>query len=751
MSAEFRASRHTWHFLRSASAIALALQCGQAFAQEPQAAAVVEEEDIVVVGKRGQAISDVSGKVDIVSAEELQKIGAKDSEDIFKLTPGVQFNKGAADGSLLTIRGVGINTSSDNTSVGQLPTGIYIEDVPFTDPFQYISTPDISAFDLDAVQVLRGPQGALYGSGSLGGAVNYTFHKPELDQFGGSVLATMDIAQGGEVQGSIYGALNLPVVTDVLAFRFVGQMQNDPGYQDNIGTGRRNVNGRSVDGVRAMARFKPNDRLTIDALYMVQKSSQDDTSASIGPDVRVYDSPRPSWFKSRFSLGKLEINYDLGGVTLTSLTAYQDKKRNFDGDLTRLMVPDLTVGIDVPSQDYLGFGPFPQVSEGRNVERRSSDAWSQEFRIASDQTGKFKWLVGVFGQDVNFHRVQNVYLVGANDPVVDDLFFNVQRDGKAKERAVFGEASLSLGGLELGVGGRYFHTSVEFTQSRLRSFAAGPSSAVFSHSENGFTPKVEARYKFADDTVAYALAAKGFRFGGVNTGVGAKPYNSDNLWNYEVGLRLQPASTLNLDLGAFYIDWRNPQVTSADQNGFLLLSNLDSAVTKGAEVAVRWRPLPGLRLNGTATYTDAKMKASFESTRNWATDVAGGYSGNFVVPAGTSLPGTPKVQASFQPDYTMDGPAGTTINISGTVTYTGARRAQIDSDLRLPAFTTADVRVKVSTERFEVGLGVSNLFNVKGVSQGSYSYFSTGTGTDGYADFYLIRPRIYSLSVRANF
>ena len=730
-------------------ALPTAVQAQQASSAPPADSGPSPE--IVVVGKRLQNVRNVAGTVNILSSQQLVSTGAKDAEDIFKLTPGIQFNKGSADGGLLTIRGIGTNTSSDNTSVGQLPTGIYIEDVPFTDPFQYISTPDLSAFDLDAVKVMRGPQGALYGSGSLGGAIDYTFKKPDLASIGGSFLTELDSVQGGNTRPSVYGAFNLPLVKDVLALRLVGQYQDDPAYQDNIGTGKTDVNGRTVKGGRALLLFKPTDDLTIDALYIYQQSHQGDTSASVGPNLRYYDSPHPSSYTSHFSMAKLEINYRLGPVKLTSLTAHQSKVRNFDGDLTRLLVPDATVGIDVPSEDIYGFGPFPNVKEARDVELRSSNGFSQEFRIASADKSAFNWLIGAFGQNVNFHRTQNVTLVGADDPTYGDDFFNVHRDGEAKERAIFGEANLDLGPFEIGAGGRYFHTSVSFHQTRIATLEASAQDVTYTHSENGFTPKFQARYRLDSHVLVYATAAKGYRFGGVNTAPGSKTYKSDNLWNYEAGIRLQPARTLNFDVAGFYIDWKRPQITSADQNGFLIVSNVAKATSKGIEVSTQWHPVQSFSVSAGATYTDAKTNAPFESTRNFGTDVAGGFSGNFTVPSGTRLPGTPKFQASLQPEFETPGPFDTTLTLSGTLSYTGSRRAQIDSDLKLPSYTTVDLRAKLARDGWEGSIGVENLFGAKGISSAAYSYFSTGTGTDGYADYYLIRPRIISVSLRKDF
>ena len=743
-------------FLLKTSAMSLCLGVvsplhAQSNVESQQSAGTGEDDEIVVVAKRLQNVRDVPGIVNIVGSKQLTDVGAKDAEDIFKLTPGVQFNKGPADGSLLTIRGIGTSTSSDAASVGQLPTGIYIEDVPFTDPFQYVSTPDISAFDLESVKVLRGPQGALYGSGSLGGAISYTFKKPDLAGLGGSFLGTVASAQGGNAQASGYGAFNIPVVTDMLAVRVVGQYEKDPAYQDNIGTGQRNVNGRTVKGARALLLFKPVDNLTIDGLYMYQQSQQNDTSASYGPDVRYNNTPAPSSYKSHASLAKVEINYELGPVKLTSLTAHQNKERNLDGDLTQLIVPDTTVGLDVPAQFFYGFGPYPNVKQATNIERRSSNGTSQEFRVTSSGTHNLNWLVGVFGQDVKFKRLQNVYVVGANDPAVGDLFFNVDRDGKAKERAVFGEADLTIGDLKVGAGGRYFHTSVDFHQVSTASLLGTARVRDFSHSENGFTPKFQANYHIMHDVSVYAAAAKGFRFGGINTAPGATTYKSDNLWNYETGIRLRPTRAFNLDLSGFYIDWSDPQISSADQNGFVIVSNVSKAVSKGLEVSAQWHPVDRFNVSGSFTYTDAKTKAPFQSTRNFATDVAGGYTGNFTVPAGTKLPGTPDIQATLQPRYTISGPFGTDLTFSGVVNYNGKRRAQIDSDLMLGAYTTVDLRVEVVRDGWKAALAAQNIFNNNGISSGSYSYYTTGTGTDGFSQFYLIPPRVITLSIAKDF
>lgn len=707
--------------------------------------------EVTVIGKRLQNLRDVAGTVNVLGAKELTEIGAKDAEDIFKLAPGVQFNKGSADGAMLTIRGIGTNTSSDNTSTGQLPTGIYIEDIPFTDPFQYISTPDLAAFDLDSVKVMRGPQGALYGSGSLGGAVNYTFKKPELDRVGGSILGTLDSANGGNTRASGYAALNLPIVRDVLAIRVDGQYQSDPAYIDNIGTGKTNVNGRTVKGGRALILFKPTDNLTIDGLYIYQESHQGDTSASISPGVYYYSSPRPSSYRSKFGLAKLEINYVLGPIKLTSLTAHQTKERNLDGDLTRLLVPDATIGIDVSSVVGFGVGPFPNVKEARNVEFRRSNGLSQEFRIASAEKGVFNWLVGAFGQNVNFHRIQDVTLTGANDPVFGDLFFDVHRDGKAEERALFGEVNLDFGNLELGAGGRWFNTSVDYRTTNAQAMISAAKSKNYHYSESGFTPKFQARYHLSREAIFYASASKGYRFGGISSTPGNPTYKSDNLWNYEAGVRLEPARNFTFDLAGFYIDWKNPQVTTADQNGFLIVSNVGSATSKGVEISSQWRPVAGLRLNGTFTYIDAKTGADLQSTRNFATDVAGGFTGNFIVPAGTRLPGTARIQANFEPQFEMAGPLDSRLTWSALVNYTGSRRAQIDNDLMLPAYTTVDLRVKAARDGWEIGLAASNIFNSKGISSAAYSYFTTGTGAAGYADYYLIRPRIISLSIRKDF
>ena len=183
---------HRWSLLAASITLGLSAMAqtpaatvgaGGAPAAKPAAADEPQRVE-VTASKRKQLQSDVAGTVTAVDGAKLERLGSIDNEDVMKLTPGVQFNKGAADASLLSIRGIGTNTNAGNQGFTQAPTGIYIEDVPFTDPFAFVSVPDLSPFDLERVEVLRGPQGALYGSSSLGGAIRYQLNKPNTRQAG---------------------------------------------------------------------------------------------------------------------------------------------------------------------------------------------------------------------------------------------------------------------------------------------------------------------------------------------------------------------------------------------------------------------------------------------------------------------------------------------------------------------------------------------------------------------------------------
>lgn len=688
---------------------------------------------VVTASKRAQSVQDVSGTVTAIDGGRLERLGSTDSEDVMKLTPGVQFNKGAADASLLSIRGIGTNGNANTQGFTQAPTGIYIEDVPFTDPFAFVSVPDLTPFDLERVEVLRGPQGALYGSSSLGGAVRYIMAKPNLSQTQGSVTAGIQFMSHGGTGWSTAGMINLPLIADKAALRVVLNARKDPGFIDNIGTGVKNSNSNRVDGGRILFRVEPTDSLRVTAIYLRQESDQADGSGisafdyetGLGYNVPGFDALQvktafPQRLSSMFDLTTVQADWTVGGIQLTSLTGWQHKRRTLLEDFSRDFYDPAFLGDRWTSDTFL-----------------RTKSFSQELRISNATSGDFNWLIGAFYQSGSVRRDQQVFFEPRG--TTPDLRF--RRFGDAKEKALFADFELKVTPkFIIEAGARYYKT--ELAYDRITGIANPGVAIRYTSDEDGITPKVALRYEFSPNLAAYVLASRGYRFGGISnlgTNPVGRPYKSDSLWNYEAGLRWSdPSGTANLDLSVFKIDWSDIQLAElfldpASGRSFLVTGNIGKAKSTGLELAGAVRPTSNLTFRGALAYTDAVTDGGI--TISGAT-----------IASGTRLPGTAKLQGTFEGTLTFAGPLGSDGRVSAVFAHTGKRQAQIDSPLSLPAYSTLDLRLALTWSGLEVSAFVNNITDTRGLS-GGVDYFNPQL----YREFYPIRPRSFGLSARYDF
>lgn len=697
---------------------------GKTAADEPQR---IE----ITATKRRQLQSDVAGTVTAVDGTRLERLGSADNEDVMKLTPGVQFNKGAADASLLSIRGIGTNTNAGNQGFTQAPTGIYIEDVPFTDPFAFVSVPDLAPFDLERVEVLRGPQGALYGSSSLGGAIRYQLNKPDTRRTEGSVLAGFSSMSGGGSGWTTAAMANLPLADGKAGLRIVVNARKDPGFIDNVGTGAKDSNTNRVDGGRAIFTWRPSADLDLTAIYLSQQSRQADGSgissfdyqagtgyALTPPGRNEVKTAFPQSVESTFDLGTVQINANLGGLRLTSLTGYQTKKRLQRDDFSR----------DFFDPAFLG----DQWTSDVDLNTRTL---SQELRLAPVNAGAVNWLVGAFWMDADVRRDQKVYFEPRG--TVPDI--RIRRNGNATESALFADAEVRLSDrLTAAAGARYYKTKLDY--DRIIGVADPGTAIPYATSDSGTTPKVSLRYTVDPALSVYVLASRGYRFGGIsNVGFGtlAFPYKTDSLWNYEAGLRWTPSKNASLDVSVFRIDWKDVQLATLANDpvsglDFLVTGNIGKARSQGIELAGAWKPTPALSLRGAVAYTDATT--------------SGGITvGGVPIADGTSLPGTAKLQGTLDATTYFAGPLDSSGRLTAVLAHTGKRKAQIDSPITLGAYSTLDLRLAFAWSNLEVTAFLNNAANTRGIS-GAVDFTSTF-----YTEFYPIRPRTAGVAVRYDF
>jgi iron complex outermembrane receptor protein len=700
-------------------------------ASTPSATDAHAEQTVVITGgKRREMQREIAGTVTALGGAQLEEAGAKDLEDIFKLAPGVQLNKADPDHALPTIRGVGTTTNAA-TLVQQATTGIYIDDVPFTDPWGFVTTADLAPFDLQGVEVLRGPQGALYGSASLGGALLYVLNRPSTKSTDFSVLANASTVSHGGAGGSLYAMVNKPLSKNA-AVRAVVFDRYDSGYIDNIGTGNRHANDLHQRGGRVLGEVKLTPAVTVTGAFLTQRTSTGD-GFGVSPDpsqLRI-DTPTPSTRTSQFSLGYVKVEADLGRAMFTSLTAHTDKKSDAATDLTR-RAGNIGALVDptLPA--------FPSVESDSAIK---GAATSQEFRIASTGDAPLSYVAGVFLQRSTYDLDARWVAPGGATSwgtfgtlLPSDTVLHEVDDATAIEAAAFADAEYRFAnGFSLGLGGREYHNKVHFDVDSV--LLTDPLLNARNQSQNGFTPKASVKYRFGDQ-MWYALASKGYRFGGVNL-ASDTAYKSDSLWNYETGLRLAPSHDLHIDLSAFYIDWKDVQLAATIKNPqgvpFNGIANVGKASIKGLEASLNWRALPSLSLAGTLAYTDAATDAPFTA------------SNGTVVRSGTALPGTARFQSSLQGSWYFPGPLQTQGRFDLVHSFLGKRALTIDNGGVEPAYHEFDSRVVFTLEHWEIGAFVDNIADKRGVAGGQQI---NGIGSPNYTDWFLIKPRTFGLSLR---
>ena len=693
--------------LCSAAGLAMAQSTAPAEKKEDKRPDTVEKVDTIVItaGKRSERQREVAGSVTALQGNDLESKGVRDHEDLFRLTPGVQYTKGEGDSAVITIRGIG---TSATTNFVQSTAGIYIEDVPFNDPYIFRTSPDVAPFDLSRVEILRGPQGVLFGSSSMGGAVRYLFNKPNPKAKEFSALATVSGTGDGGTNHAEHVMANLPLGA-TSALRVVLFNRDDAGYVDNTALGLKDANNLRQSGGRVLATFAPTTAMNITMMFVSQSTKTDDTSnvADIATLSKAVGALSPR--KSQFDLGSLQVDYDFGAMRLTSTTGALTKKLDANLDLSRFAA---------------FYGPGAS-----GVLKEKSTSVSQEFRLASATNGPLTWLAGLFYQRFKYDQ---------DDAVLAPAFgFSIPSVIKstATETSAFVQGDYALAnGVTVGAGGRMFRTENDV----VSAVAGAPGSAK--SSESGFTPRASVKFKFAGDNLAYALVSKGYRFGGVNitqfipnavnpTFVTPPTYKSDSLINYEFGLRLAPSATVRVDASVFAMDWKDLQLSlPRPGDSFGYTANVGKARSQGLELGVTWTPDNSLSLSTAAAYTDAKTRADYNSTSG-------------LVASGTPLPGTAKFQIANQATLRFAGPMQTSARASLTHSYVGKSFDTLFKTAEQGGYSLLDASVAFATERWELTLFARNLADKRATA-------GVVAAAPFFTDYYITRPRTVGVSLR---
>ena len=624
----------------------------------PPAEELAPGEIVVTALKRATNIQQTPLAISAVSAATLVSQGITDSQQLTRTTPNLIINENANGGSRVIIRNL--------NAAGEPLVGLYYDETPITGTSGVSNDaggtqPGIRLFDVERVEVLRGPQGTLYGASSMGGTIRLIFAKPDLNDVEGSLNGGLtDVAHGeGSIGTSADGMINLPVIEDVLAVRAVAFWDKAPGFLDNRVLGVYDYNTNRSYGGRLMARFRPMDDLTIDGMAVYQQrdgwnSTWNQTRLQLfdtkfDQDLRVRTPQR-----DKFELYTGTLNWDFSFATLTAVASYSKRDLEFNFDFTPFFARYFTGNFD-PSR-VPGYANFlADCNRGlvsgtmgcsTNEYQRFVTSWgsltayqpqstktsTQEIRLANSDNA-LKWTVGLFHSNrENFTRS----LLNTVDPrtgfqsypdnySATPYGFNSQThldrtvDDTLKQIAGFGELTWDINDkLGVAAGIRYFdYKKVTGAEVIIPNYVAGNVRLPYNElegEEHGTLLKFNANYKFNRDLMLYGLASQGYRPGGVNQTLGlpsyATTYASDTLWNYEVGVKsswFDRKLTLNADI--FQMDWENVQISASFQGAFGFITNTPSKIRiRGIEVDSALYPVEGLSLRASGSYTSARLQ-----------------------------------------------------------------------------------------------------------------------------------------------
>ncbi|HEY3655309.1 MAG TPA: TonB-dependent receptor [Steroidobacteraceae bacterium] len=714
-------------------------------------------EIVVTATLRAENLRDIPASITAITGAELERRNVQNIEDIAKLTPGVTFTQ-PADGALrISMRGISADPNTNPT------TGVLFGDVSFTDGYLPRVTLNPNPFDLKDVEVLKGPQGTLYGAGSLNGAIRYVPEEPRFGQWETKYFAQYMGMSGDSNGQSVGGAFNVPF-GDVLALRVVAVERKDPGYVDNRLTGQNNINSLDQDSVRAILAFRPVENFQATLTYAWQQLQIDDAATTDNRDgsLTVSNHPRSSPSEQKYSFIELKTLWDLDWATFVFEGAYI-RKSYWD-------YVDASSRANEPP-------PAPQLPVEAHPDNGNSRTVSEELRLTSnDAPGNiWKWVTGAYAsrestafslrdiwgspnvspfttaaiQDPNYAPIPlgSLWALTGQPDILD-----LDTDVIVKELAWFGNIAWRFApNWDLSAGGRFYRTSSGGTSTKtgllvgLLGFPNAKQTINDTIVEQGFDPKASLTWHATDNIMTYAAISKGFRVGGVQpyfTSPGStipapNTFKSDSLWNYEIGTRTQwLQNTLHIDVTAFYERWKDPQVFVLPPGQLIpYLDNVGGVNSEGGDVALQYLlPIPGLSFKASAAYTHA------------VTTQALLLSNGTTAPSGSDWPATPKWQTSATLAYERNVGQW---NLGSFLTHSYISRSiyALSQPDAIYGYYTLDAQLSVGNQSIkwlpDVSFIVNNLSDQRGIT-------NAFSGTR-YNDVTYIPPRTFFVRVSGHF
>jgi len=599
----------------------------------------VIEEIVVTATKRDTSLQETTIAVTAITAEELFRGGIESAEDFARLTPGVALVNERNFGRW-SIRGLNTDAGT-SSSFQQRNATVYVDDIPVTQNSDF--TIDLRLYDLERVEVLRGPQGTTFGSGSLAGAIRYITKKPDTSAFDASIAVDVASTSGGGIRQRYTGMVNVPL-TDTLALRVVGAVRDEEGYVDNLGAfdrpGEKNADYYDYEAYRASLRWEPTDNLTATLMVMRDENESTVQGSNQAPGLGLYKRANivNNPFELQVDIANLIVEYEFDRATLVSSTSWTGTDLEYDLEL------DGFIGF---SDTFMPL-PFSQKAD--------QESFIQEIRLVSRSDGPLSWIVGAYYSDYEFDHIfplhttetfldsQGVSYGGlpGPGPVLSSGMVTIDHPvgrTESEELALFGELNYQFTEtLDLTVGVRYARHEFYNGNTLPGSYTTNGFDVVFggggeavvvppaaptegsTGKEYATTPKVSLRWRPTDSSTYYATVSKGYRRPHVNILVDSNidpndPFaipptvDEDTVWSYELGAKTQwLEGRLQANVAAYFIDWEDMQVlANRPSDGLGFISNAGDAESKGIEAELVFVPTERLALGLNLTMLDAEI------------------------------------------------------------------------------------------------------------------------------------------------
>ncbi|EAQ99472.1 TonB-dependent receptor [Congregibacter litoralis] len=766
----------------------------------PNLALAQLEEVLVTATKREASVQDLPFSINAQTAADIQRQNAFNLEDLARNVAGLTIQNLGPGQSQVAIRGVSAGQVVRDQPGVKEQVGVYLDETVIS---LSLFTPDLDLYDLQRVETLRGPQGTLFGSGSVGGTVRFISMQPDFDEVNGSLELNANTLKDGGAGGHVKGHVNIPI-SDTLALRAVGYGTQYGGWVDALGEDgftRDNVNSGDRVGTRIALAWQPTDALSITPRVVYQEIQADGFNRE--EDYNLFANPytttRPAIqlgereqyllqgedFSDETLIADLVMNWDMGGATFTYAGSYTDRSILVSRDASALTG---SVSVD------LGYPDAAVLLPSNLRDTTELTQYTNEFRLASNGDQRLSWVVGIFYSDVERNYSQRLPTPGYDD-VTDQVLGDGTADAVAngfatdspynadlpydiEQLALFGEATYAVTDrLDFTFGGRWydFDETRRFTSGGLFSNGDDQTDTT---SSDGFNPRLMASYNFSDDITVNAQASQGFRLGGVNDPLNAglcdpgdlesfgsfQQYDDESMWNYELGFKSQ-FSRIQLNAAVFYTQIEDLQVTlDAGSCSSRIAFNVEDASTVGAEWELAAYPTENLML----TFNGSFIQAEFDSTvRDSSGRVLGG------VEDGNRLASVPELQLSASATYTftsgMFGSDETYVNamvqhvgdrytqpgdqvpgagvFQSGLPFGGATGSEVTFlDLELPKYEIVNLSMGATWDSWDAVLYVNNLFD-----ENALLSFDRERGGRARLGFRVSQPRSIGVTLRKQF